>query len=131
MPDTPSAPTVREAMNVGVITCPPSSTVPEIAATLVRYQIHCALVAGLAGRGWGIVSDLDLMRAVATRRHDLTAAELASMEIVTVGPDEELAEAARLMAEHEVTHLVVTTDRAEQPVGVLSTLDVARALGDH
>jgi CBS domain-containing protein len=31
------------------------------------------------------------------------------------------------MGEHDVAHLVVVDDRAE-PIGVISTLDVARAL---
>jgi CBS domain-containing protein len=130
MPDTVTA-TVRDAMHAGVLTCPPTSTVPEIAAMLGRHRIHCALVVGLAGRGWGIVSDLDLMRAVAAGRDDLTAAQLAGMEVVTVAPGADLAEAARLMAEHEVTHLLVAPGPGEQPVGVLSTLDVAQAIGDR
>jgi|1186.fasta_scaffold50837_2 CBS domain-containing protein len=120
--------TVRDAMHAGIVTCPPSSTVEEIAAILAERQIHCVLVAGRDGCGWGIVSDLDLMRAVAARRHELTAAQLASMEVVTVGPGEELAEAARRMAEHEVAHLAVSEAPTAQPIGVLSTLDVARAI---
>jgi CBS domain-containing protein len=123
-------PTVRDAMHRGLATCPPSSTVPEIAAILGERRIHCVLVAGHGGRGWGIVSDLDLIRAVAARRNDLTAAQLASMEVVTVRPGEELTEAARLMAEHEVTHLVVT-NRTAEPIGVVSTLDVARVIHDR
>jgi CBS domain-containing protein len=119
--------TVSDAMHRGLVTCPPSSTVDEIAFLLADCRIHCVLVAGRDGRGWGIVSDLDLMRAVAARRYELTAAQLASMEVVTIGLDEELADAARLMAEHEVTHLVVT-NRSAEPIGVLSSLDVARAI---
>jgi CBS domain-containing protein len=123
-----TAPTVRTAMHAGVLTCASSSSVAEIAALLAGHRIHCVLVAGHEGRGWGIVSDLDLMRAVAAERLDLTAAQLAGMEVVTIRPDAELAEAARLMADHEVTHLVVSEDPHEQPIGVLSTLDVARAI---
>jgi CBS domain-containing protein len=32
------------------------------------------------------------------------------------------------MVEHEVTHVVVVEPRSARPVGVLSTLDIARAL---
>lgn len=123
-----TAPTVRAAMHAGVLTCASSSSVAEIAAVLADHRIHCVLVAGSEGRGWGIVSDLDLMRAVAAGRLDLTAAQLAGMEVVTIEPDAELTDAARLMAEHEVAHIVVSDDPYEQPIGVLSTLDVARAL---
>jgi arabinose-5-phosphate isomerase len=115
-------------MHAGVLTCPPSSSEAEIAGLLSGNRIHCVLVAGREGRGWGIVSDLDLMRAVAAGRLDLTAAQLTGMEVVEIRPDAELAEAARLMAEHEVTHLLVSDDPHDQPIGVLSTLDVARAV---
>jgi CBS domain-containing protein len=123
--------TVRDAMHAGVISTPVTSSVGEIAATLADHRIHCALVAGVGARGWGIVSDLDLMRAVAAGRHDLTAGQLASMEAVTVGPDADIAEAAQLMAEHEVSHLLVMSGHDDPPVGVLSTFDVARAIRDR
>jgi signal-transduction protein with cAMP-binding, CBS, and nucleotidyltransferase domain len=42
-----------------------------------------------------------------------------------IGSTEPLAEAARLMADREVSHLVVNED--DRPVGVVSTLDIARA----
>lgn len=128
MSPTTSALTVRDAMHAGMVTCPPSSSVGEIAAILARHRIHCVLVAGTEGRGWGIVSDLALMRAVGADRLDLTAAQLAGMEVLTVDPDVAVAEAAGLMADHEVTHLVVSCGLSEQPIGVLSTLDVARAI---
>jgi arabinose-5-phosphate isomerase len=116
-------------MHAGVVTCPPSSSVAEMAALVARHRIHCLLVAGAEGRGWGIVTDMDLMRAVAAGRLDLTASQLAGMEVVTIGPDAELTEAARRMADHQVAHLVVSEYPHEQPIGVLSTLDVARAIG--
>jgi crotonyl-CoA carboxylase/reductase len=128
MTHTATASTVRDAMHVGVVTCAPTAPVDEIAATLAHHQIHCLLVAELGGRGWGIVSDLDLMRAVAAGRHDLTAAQLASADVVTVSPEQKLPEAARLMAEHEVTHLVVRGAGVDEPEGVLSTLDIAHAI---
>jgi CBS domain-containing protein len=44
---------------------------------------------------------------------------------VTVEPDETLARAAQLMTEHEIAHLVVVDPSTKDPVGILSTLDVA------
>jgi CBS domain-containing protein len=46
-----------------------------------------------------------------------------------VRPDDTLMRAAQLMTEHAVTHLLVVDPAGGLPVGVLSTLDVARALG--
>jgi CBS domain-containing protein len=46
--------------------------------------------------------------------------------VLTCRPDESLARAAQMMAEHEVTHVVVVS--GERPIGVLSSLDVAASL---
>ena len=66
------------------------------------------------------------MKALAAGGTDATAGELARTEIVTVAPSERIDEVARLMAEHESSHLVVAEDG--RPVGVVSTLDVAQGI---
>jgi CBS domain-containing protein len=124
---------VREAMHPGVLTCPPDAPLRTVAQIMARYRIHCVVVwgdldeLGLDGNVWGVVSDLDLVGA-ADDLDGRTAASAAATEIVTVAPAASLAEAARLLTEHAVTHLVVVDPRSDRPVGVLSTLDVARAL---
>ena len=50
---------------------------------------------------------------------------MAATEIVTVEPSEHLDRVVQLMNEHEVTHLVVVDK--DFPVGVISSLDIARA----
>jgi CBS domain-containing protein len=45
-----------------------------------------------------------------------------------VADSDELAHAAQLMVEHEVSHLIVVEPQSTRPVGVVSTLDIARAL---
>ena len=121
--------TVADAMHNGIVTCPPSAALREVAELLSEHGVHCAVVAeppdGDAGTLWGIVSDVDLMRGICSPIA-LTAGNLAALDIVTVTPQDDLQEAARLMAEHDVAHLIVTVDG--RPAGVLSTLDVARAV---
>ncbi len=73
----------------------------------------------------GIVTDVDLMRGLGSPV-PLTAGNLAALDIVTVTPADDLERAARLMGEHDVAHLIVMADG--RPAGVLSTLDVARAV---
>ena len=99
---------------------------------MARRHVHCVVVTDgpdEAGSLWGIVSDLDLAAAASVR--DLagqTAGGTAATEVLTVGPDETLQRAAQLMTEHGTTHLVVV-DGAREPIGVVSTLDIAAALG--
>jgi CBS domain-containing protein len=47
-----------------------------------------------------------------------------------VAAGDSLAHAAQLMSEHEIAHLVVVDQGTERPIGILSTLDVARVLSD-
>jgi CBS domain-containing protein len=75
------------------------------------------------------VSDRDLIRALARKRGETTAGQIAATELVTIEPAESVARAAQLMADHHVTHLVVV--ERGFPVGVISSLDVARAASDR
>ena len=79
---------------------------------------------------WGVISDLDLVRLVATDAlAGRTAGQSAATPAFVVGERDSVQEAARLMADNDVTHLVVV-NHAARPVGVLSTLDVAQAVSD-
>ncbi len=125
--------TVGEVMHTGLIAAPPQTPLLEVAEMMARSRVHCVVVEGLARDAaqqerlvWGILSDLDLMRALAAGRIDATAGELAATEIVTVSPSERIDKVAALMAEHQSSHLVVARDG--RPVGVISTLDVAQGI---
>jgi CBS domain-containing protein len=117
--------TVGDAMHRGIVTCAPTTTLREVAELLAQHGVHCAVVGDGAGRKlWGIVSDLDLMRGLGSPL-PLTAGNLAALDVLTVGPRDELRRAVQLMAEHDVAHLIVVEGT---PVGIVSTLDVARAV---
>ena len=125
---------VRGAMQLGLFTCSPEDPVGFVAQTMAEQAIHCVVVAGIARRdhagehlSWGIVSDLDLMAALHSGSPAATAGEVAGSEIVTISPRDSLALAAGLMVEHETAHLVVVSPETGRPVGMLSTLDIARA----
>jgi len=131
----PTRPTqaVSAVMHSGVIDLPPQATIQEAAAEMAAHRVHCVVVEGLArGRDrqetlvWGILSDLDLMKAIASERFDAEAGDLAATEIVTVEESETIERAAQLMADHDCTHLVVVAPSGA-PVGVISSLDVACA----
>lgn len=122
---------VAEAMSSGLITCDPSTSLRVVAGIMAEARIHCVVVDGIdaaGGAGWGIVSDLDLVAASAAGDADRTAAEAAVTEVITVDAQETLERAAQVMAEHELTHLIVAETATGRPVGVVSTLDLAAAL---
>jgi CBS domain-containing protein len=119
---------VSDAMRPGVISCPPQTPLKTVARMMAANHVHSIVVtrpgAAGGGRPWGIVSDLDLVR-VAGDAEDRTAGQACAEEVVGVGPEESLERAAQLMAEHGTSHLIVVDSRWDDPVGVLSTLDLA------
>ncbi len=125
---------VMDAMHPGVVTCPPETPLRDVAWMMSVYRIHAVVVYGEPGDDstelWGVVSDLDLVEAAAAGDVDSrTAADIAATPLLLVEPTDTLTRAAQMMSEHEVAHLVVIEPSSGRPLGVLSTLDVARRLG--
>jgi CBS domain-containing protein len=119
----------------GIVGCAADAPLSEVAWLMSEHRIHCVVVARVAvdGHGtrflWGVVSDLDLVRAAAGGE-DLTAGQIAATEPLSALPSDSLADIARIMGEHDVAHLVVLDEREREPIGVISTLDLARAAAD-
>jgi CBS domain-containing protein len=79
----------------------------------------------------GAVTDRDIVLRVVAEGKDPRSTpvrEIASTELVTVKPDQDLDEALKLMAQHQVRRLPVVEDG--RLVGVLAQADVAR-VGDE
>ena len=123
---------VGQVMHEGVLTCETATPLSAVAELMCKHNIHCVVVADDASREhslWGIVSDLDLVAAATIRDLDeQSAGGSAVTPVLTLAPDESLRRAAQMMTEHAVAHLVVVEPATRRPVGVLSTLDVARVV---
>ena len=117
---------VRDVMHRGIVTCPPTAQLTDVASVLVERRTHSALVSREGGMAF--VTDIDLV-AAAVRGWPLpTAEELAGTGIALVAESTTLDIAAPLVAETAAGHIVVV-DADGFPVGVVSTLDVVRAMG--
>ncbi len=126
---------ISEVMHDEIIGCPPQTPLREVASLMAEHNVHCVVVDGLARAPhnterliWGLVSDVDLMRAEGAGRLEDEAGEIAATEIVTVNPSEDIQRAAQVMGEHDCSHLIVTDRDSGRPIGVVSSIDVARAL---
>ena len=124
---------VADVMRPGVMSCSPDAPLIQVAQTMATHHVHCVVVGGMthdqAGGEhlvWGLVSDMDVVRAAEEGIEGRTAADAARTELVTAEPTTPLAEAARLMDSHHTAHLLVM--RGEHPAGVISSLDIAAAL---
>ena len=81
----------------------------------------------------GTVTDRDIaIRLVAEGKDPeaTTVREIASTELVTIDPQQDLDEAVRLMAQHQVRRLPVVEEDGRL-VGVLAQADIARAGEDR
>jgi CBS domain-containing protein len=119
------AKSVRDVMTPGVRTVSPSQSLAEAAEVMKGEDVGSVPVVE-EGRLAGIVTDRDIVtRAVAERRDPQTVkvAEVASRELVTVEPEQDLDEALALMARHQVRRLPVV--EAGQLVGMLAQADLA------
>ncbi len=119
------AKSVRDVMTPSVRTVSPPQSLVE-AAELMKGEDVGSVPVVEEGRLTGIVTDRDIVtRAVAERRNPQTVkvSEVASRELVTVEPEQDLDEALALMADHQVRRLPVV--EAGQLVGMLAQADVA------
>jgi CBS domain-containing protein len=126
--------TVGDAMHAGIVACGIDATAAEVGRIMVAHHVHCVVVMHEAQTDsdapyvWGIVSDLDLMRACLGAGAESTAGALAGRPTISVKTTAPLRDAADLLVRHGVGHVVVMQPETLRPVGVLSTLDVARIL---
>ena len=116
---------VREAMTASVSSVSPSQSLADAAEVMKREDVGSVPVVE-EGRLAGIVTDRDIVtRAVAEQRDPqaVTVEEIASQELVTIEPEQDLDEALALMARHKVRRLPVLEQG--RLVGMLAQADVA------
>jgi len=104
----------------------PDATLHEAAETLVADDVGL-LVVGIAGQVEGVLSERDLVRAVALGRDPGTTLvrDIASTRLVWCDATATIAEVGELMMEKYVRHVLV--EDAEQLVGVVSARDLLGA----
>ncbi len=99
----------------------------QAAQLMARHRVGSAVVQD-AEHLVGILTERDVLNAVATGAdpEDVVVQEIMTADVVTVGPDWDLIEAAGEMARRRIRHLVVYD--GGQLLGILSVRDVLPAL---
>jgi CBS domain-containing protein len=116
---------LRDLMTRDVLAVAPEDTIGEAAERMVERGVGSALVSDF-GQLVGILTERDLLRAVAARTHssDARVRQWMTPDPVTAAPDTTAQDAGRLMLERGFRHLPVVEDG--RPVGVVSIRDVAQ-----
>ena len=116
---------VRQTMTANPLSIETSASVVE-AARLMRAEHIGSLPVVKDGRLVGMITDRDLALRVVAEGADpdsVTVGEVASHDTVTAQPDQDLDEALRLMARHQLRRLPVA--EGDRLVGILAQADVA------
>jgi CBS domain-containing protein len=127
--------TVGDEMTTGVIRCAPQTPLRNVARLMATRGVHGIFVFDHGREDdetttlWGLVSDLDVVAAACGDIGARTAGDSAVTPLVSVTTDTLLERAAELMAEQGTSHLAVLDPSTHRPIGVLSTLDIARTIG--
>ncbi|MBU0490323.1 MAG: CBS domain-containing protein [Chloroflexi bacterium] len=120
---------VKDIMHKGVITCKDVTPLTECVRVMADTDVH-AIIVMEGGKIDGIISHMDVLRLYHQELEGKTAESIMTPSVVAVTPDTPVADAVRVMLEHDIHRLLVVEETLEgqQPVGVLSTTDVIREM---
>jgi len=118
--------TVADLMTKDVLTVEPSDTIGEAAEKMQDANVGAVVVVEDMVRIVGIVTERDLMRAVAQRARAAEARVRLWMteNPLTIEPETTVEEAAKIMFENNFRHLPVVKDG--RPLGIVSLRVLAR-----
>ena len=115
-----------------VVTVPPDTTVQRLVTVLAEHRIGAVVVSGDGASVDGIVSERDIVRALALRGTAVMSEQVTAIytaDVHTVTPETELDDVARMMTERRVRHAPVTVDGALR--GIVSIGDVVKSRIDE
>ena len=111
-----------------VVSVRPTTTIADVVAVLTERRIGAAVVVDEVGTLRGMVSERDIMQALAAHGAatlDMTAEALMTHDVVTATRHTTVAQAMALMTEGRFRHLPVLD--GDHLIGVVSIGDVVKA----
>jgi CBS domain-containing protein len=110
-----------------VLTVPAATTVADAVAQLAEHRIGALVVSDDGETVAGILSERDIVRALATQRNKVlgqSVADLMTVEVFTCGPDATAEELMALMTERRIRHIPIVADG--KLAGIVSIGDVVK-----
>ena len=112
-----------------VVTIPPDSSVADAIEQLATHNISAVVITDDAGRAIGILSERDVVKALAASGADVLASsvdQLMTKSIVSCSPSDGLFAAVGRILDHGIRHLVIIDD--ETLLGVVTIRDLLSEL---
>jgi CBS domain-containing protein len=116
---------IRDVMTPNPTTCKPQASVVDAAKVMAQEDVGSIPIAE-GDRLGGVVTDRDIVIRVVAEGRDaqsVTVGEIASRDLVTVSPDDDLDRALELMAENQVRRLPVI--EGDKLCGIVAQRDIA------
>jgi CBS domain-containing protein len=119
---------VRDAMSTTILTIGPAHTLRQAARLMAERKVGAAVVLDPEADGPGILTERDVLEAVADGQDPETelCGDHLTPDAVTAMPDWDLGRAAQAMLTGGFRHLVVCD--GPDVVGVLSVRDIVRVM---
>lgn len=104
--------TVAEVMNRNVLSVDPTASIGEAAEKMIEGGVGAVVVMEDGVRLTGIITERDLLRAVAQRARAAEARvrQWMTESVITIEPDTPIQDAAQMMFENNFRHLPVSKD---------------------
>jgi CBS domain-containing protein len=130
---TKATTTISDIMRKKLETIEGTTSVQQAAKKLTDRNVSSLLIIDEKGNPQGIVSERDLVTKVCYNDRiasAITNQEIMSSPLITISPKSSPSEAADMMLQHNVRHLLVV-DRGDssnlnKPVGIITPLDFTR-----
>ena len=123
--------TAREIMTSDVAHLKEEDSAVTAAERMAELGVGSLPICSMDDRLVGMVTDRDIVVDVIARRQDpaqVQVGRLAQGEAVTIGADDSVDEARRVMARHQIRRLPVID--GHRLVGIISQKDIAMDAGD-
>jgi signal-transduction protein with cAMP-binding, CBS, and nucleotidyltransferase domain len=124
---TPKSLAVGEIMTEKLESINILNTAKDAATKMTNKNVSSLVVLDDDGKALGIVTERDLARRICTTDKSsdgVTVGQIMTSQVISIKPDYLLEEAANVMIERKVRHLLVVGENNE-PVGIITPTDLA------
>jgi len=118
---------VRDVMAKNVKTVKTDDTVHAAVKKMNKFDIGSVIVTA-SGRPVGIITDTSILRRIVGPRMDpatIWAKDIMTSPLITIDPNADLTEAAKIMAKNNINRLPVM--EGDKLVGLISSTDIVKA----